>query len=328
MRPRARDTPWPSAWSIARRVRAWLAPGMAHLGWRKAAVALTSLACLAAAPASTRVIALPERADIPAHAVRLRFWTGDGDAPRPLLIYEPGWNGSADENSILLASLAGAGFDVVALDLAAPQPEAFADTAARLARPMDLSSFAGLDRTVAEGNWRVGVLAQDAIESLHSIPQAAAAPSLGIMGYSFGGAVAAEMCRLDQRFSACLNMDGWLFGAAADHPGPQPYMLMSGEAYPAAPVLARSPSAVMDERDAVRLRARMAMAGGWYVQVAGLQHGSFSDGGGGSPAVRALARAFFDQALRHQPSSLLASTHPLDGVTLTRSVPGAVAPLR
>ncbi len=265
---------------------------------------------------------------MPAHAVRLLIWEGDQEAPRPLLIYEPGWNGSADENSILLASLAEAGFDVVALDLAAPQPDAFANAAARLRRAMDMSSFAALDRTVAEGDWRVAMLAQDAVESLRSIPQAASAPALGALGYSFGGAVAAEMCRRDLRFAACLNMDGWLFGAAADHPGPQPYMLMSGETYPTWPALALRPAAAMDERDAARLRGRMAAPGGLYVQVAGLQHGDFSDTGGGNPAVRALARAFFDQTLRHQPSNLLASTHPLAGVTLTRSLPALSEPQR
>ena len=282
------------------------------------AFALASVLCIAAAPPNTRLLTLPARDGVPSHAVRLRVWGAEGSEPRPLLIYEPGWNGSADENSILLSALADKGFTVIALDLATAQPAAFAATAARLRLPMDLSSFAALDRTTVEADWRVALLADDAIESLRAIPEAGSAPAVGILGYSFGGAVAAQVCRQDARFVACLNMDGWLFGPAAEHPGAQPTLLLSGDAYPTRPSLAFRPAAVLDEQDAARLRARMATTGGIYAQIAGLQHGDFTDAGGGNATVRALVEAFFSETLLHRPSALLASDHPLAGVTLTR----------
>ena len=290
---------------------------------RTAALTMAGALCVAAAPPNTRVMTLPARSDVPSHAVRLRIWQAGLPPPRPLLLYEPGWNGSADENDILLASLADHGFNVVALDLATAQPAPFADEAARLQRPMDLSSFAALDRTVVEADWRVAVLAEDAIASLATLPEAAGAPALGILGYSFGGAVAAEVCRRDLRFAACLNMDGWSFGPATEHPGPQPNMLLSGEAYPASPSLALQPDAMLDQWDATHLRARMALVGGFYAQVDGLRHGDFTDAGGGNAAVRALVQAFFGETLLHQPSPLLASQHPLAGVTLTHWSPPA-----
>ena len=255
---------------------------------------------------------------MPSHVVRMQVWQAADSASRPILIYEPGWNGSADENSILLSALAEDGFTVIALDLAASQPLGFAATAARLALPMDLSSFAALDRTIVEANWRVALLASDALASLRDIPQITSAAALGIIGYSFGGAVAAEVCRRDARFAACLNMDGWLFGPAAERPGPQASLLLSGEPYPAVESAASRPAAVLDERDAARLRARMASTGGLYAEVAGLQHGNFTDAGGGSATVRALVLAFFEETLLHRPNALLASSHPLPGVTLTR----------
>ncbi|MFL6449394.1 MAG: hypothetical protein ACJ746_17185 [Bryobacteraceae bacterium] len=32
-----------------------------------------------------------------------------------------------------------------------------------------------------------------------------------VVGHSFGGAAAAELCRTDQRFRAGVNLDGWMF---------------------------------------------------------------------------------------------------------------------
>ncbi len=297
-------------WRFLRRVGFMTAP--------RPIIALAGLLCAAAAPPSTRLLTLANRDGVPSHVVRLQVWRAADPAPGPVLIYEPSWNGSADENSILLSALAEDGFTVVALDLAAKQPSTFATTAARLALPMDLSSFAALDRTIVEAEWRVALLANDVVASLRDIPQVTSATALGIVGYSFGGAVAAEACRQDARFAACLNMDGWLFGPAAERPGPQPSLLVSGEPYPATASAASQPAAVLDEWDAGRLRARMASAGGLYAQVAGLQHGDFTDAGGGSVTVQALVKAFFEQTLLHRPRALLASSHPLPGVTLTR----------
>ena len=276
---------------------------------------------LAATPPKSQVLTLPNRTDVPSHNVRVLIWTGEGFAPRPLLVYEPGWNGSADENSILLSSLAAAGFDVVALDIATSQPSSFMATAARLRLPLDLSTSVALERTIAEADWRTGVLAEDVIASLRGLPEAAQAAGLGMLGYSFGGGVAAEVCRRDDRFAACLNMDGWQFGLATVQPGPQPNMLLSGEAFPDRPRLATRPAEVLDELDAAHLRVRMAAVGGLFAQIEGLQHSDFTDRAGGNSSVRALVLAFFSQHLRHQPSHLLASDHPIVGVTLTRFTP-------
>ncbi len=302
--------------------------------------ALTWLACLglvavivaagmhgiASAQPVSRVLSLPDRDGVPGHNVRVLLWEGQGVASRPMVVYEPGWNGSADENSILLASLAAHGFDVVALDIPAAQPPAFATTAARLRLPLDLSTSAALERSVAEADWRVTVLADDAIASLERIAETAKAPALGVLGYSFGGAVAGELCRRDRRFLACLNMDGWQFGPAATNPGSQPNMLLSGEPYPDRPQPASTPAQVLDQWDAALLRLRMAMVGGLYAQIDGLTHADFTDRAGGDAAVRSLTTAFFLQTLRHQQNPLLALEHPMPSVTLTRFGPSALGP--
>lgn len=40
--------------------------------------------------------------------------------------------------------------------------------------------------------------------------------ALGIIGHSYGGAVAADVCRRDPRFLAGMNLDGWMFGKAEE----------------------------------------------------------------------------------------------------------------
>ncbi len=289
-----------------------------------ALVAIGEIGCLrssAAVRPLSQVITLPAREDIPSHRVRVLFWPGQGIAARPLIVYEPGWNGSADENSVLASSLAAQGFDVVAIDLRTAQPAEFTPIAARLKLPLDFSTSDTLDQTVANADWRVVVLAEDAVASLNQLPQAVDAAGLGALGYSFGGAVAGEMCRRDRRFLACVNMDGWQFGRAARTPGPQPNMVLSGEPYPDRARPASQPEEIMDERDAACLRIRMATIGGLFAQINGLQHDDFTDRGGGNPVVQALVSAFFLENLRHQPSPLLASDNPLPGVMLSRFAP-------
>ena len=277
--------------------------------------------CVAAAQPLSRVITLSDRKGVPSHRVRVLIWLGRGIVPRPLLVYEPGWNGSADENNVLLSELAAHGFDVIAIDLLTAQPAEFALTSARLRLPLDLSTSEMLNQSIAQADWRVNVLAEDATLSLSQIPQAATAVGIGALGYSFGGGVAAEVCRRDRRFLACVNMDGWQFGAAAGDPGPQPTMVLSGEPYPDRPRPAPRPAEMLDEWDAACLRMRMATIGGLFAQINGLQHTDFTDRAGGNAVVRALVAAFFLENLRHQPSPLLASNNPMPGVTLTRFAP-------
>ena len=130
--------------------------------------------------------------------------------------------------------------------------------------------------------------------------------------------MAAEACRVERQLAACLNMDGWLFGRVADEPAPQPYLLLSGCAYPDRPQPATDPASTLDERDAIRLRARMAEVGGTYGEIDGMSHADFTDKRGGRSAVRKLVRGFFETYLMGRLSPLLVTDHPFQGVTLTR----------
>ena len=52
-----------------------------------------------------------------------------------------------------------------------------------------------------------------------------ASDRIGIMGFSFGGAISAEAKTIDPRFKAALNLDGWHFGSSVAGV-PYPYFLM------------------------------------------------------------------------------------------------------
>ena len=54
---------------------------------------------------------------------------------------------------------------------------------------------------------------------------------IGMLGYSLGGATATDMCILDSRIQACINMDGWPYGELfnADNTVDKPYLLIGSE---------------------------------------------------------------------------------------------------
>jgi len=50
---------------------------------------------------------------------------------------------------------------------------------------------------------------------------------IGIMGHSFGGGVATQICRIDNRIKACINLDGGLFTQNLPIGLDKPYMFMT-----------------------------------------------------------------------------------------------------
>ena len=286
---------------------------------RRIAFALGGLVALGGAGPIARTVAIPGREGVPGHSVRVLLWAASTPGKHPVLIYEPSWGGRADENTRLATALAQSGFTVIAADYAAEQPAPFLPFIQRMRAPLDLSSTTALDRTKVEGDWRAVLLATDASVLLDVLPEAQRASGAGIVGWSFGGAVAVESCRQDARFKACVNMDGWMFGPAADDPSPQPYLLLSGDPFPDHPHPADDPAAMLDELDAARLRARFAKMGGQYAQLPGLEHAGFSDAGD-SATVRTLVTAFFAHALLGIPEP----AQPAPGVIWHR-FPGPAA---
>jgi predicted dienelactone hydrolase len=137
---------------------------------------------------------------------------------------------------------------------------------------------------------------------------------IGVFGQSFGGSAAFQVCAVDSRCKAAINMDGTQWGNLLDDPLQTPFMMMSGE-------------------DSIRVNdwtLSNAQENGYNVYVRDAWHINFTDfnlvsplfkfplwGAMGSIDTRQMERimnayvlAFFDQTLKGIPSPLLQGDSP------------------
>jgi dienelactone hydrolase len=105
---------------------------------------------------------------------------------------------------------------------------------------------------------------------------------IGIIGFSFGGAVAAEVCRSGERFAAGVNMDGILFGASAAGGIPKPFLFFSSDG--PVPTEAAAKPTTPDGRarklvanDYRNVMNSLRCNGGYYLVLSGARHRSFCD---------------------------------------------------
>jgi dienelactone hydrolase len=280
----------------------------------------------------------------PAPIVRLWYPLAPNQMRLPVLLYFSGWPGTAIDNPTLVHGLAGRGFVVATVIYPARLP-GLADAIykrqlAELTRPMSFASEAAFHETVQRADARVRARAQDAMRVLDVLARLAACDPAhplarrldtdraGIFGFSLGGAVAAEASRLDRRFKAVINMDGWHFADAAKYGVDRPYLWMSDDTpLPgAADLEARDPNrrytAILNERDHNSAMANIQRHGGIVMTIAGTRHADFSDQSGRSlrrladlrliaprraqQIVADYAIAFFEATLAGQPAAILA----------------------
>lgn len=178
--------------------------------------------------------------------IEVRVWYPDVAAPaqtRRLILHAPGIGGDRDQISYTLANLASHGYIVLAFDDMAHDPAPADETeAARFMRegPNDFSSPEGYDATLAASDTRVAVQAhkaRDILDRFSAIANGADTPwhghvdvrQVGFLGFSFGGATAAETALIDQRIAAVVNFDGALFNRAAQGPVQAPYLLIMSD---------------------------------------------------------------------------------------------------
>jgi dienelactone hydrolase len=237
-----------------------------------------------------------------------------------VVLFSPGWKGHLTQNSIQFEMLASHGFTVVSVEH--PPAE-------RLPADFDPSLQENLDEYPREARLR----AEDMSYVLDRLEEINAADpedrftdrfdmsQVGMFGYSFGGAVAVETCWLDERVKAGINMDGMLFGEAADAGISKPFFFMSCDG----PLPSEEELQCGDARkrlhmqmldlDIRRIRRSLARYGGYYLTVRGSAHSNYSDRPLYSPLKRLTdagpvnpktafeiinhyVLAFFDQYLR------------------------------
>jgi hypothetical protein len=150
---------------------------------------------------------------------------------------------------------------------------------------------------------------------------------VGILGYSFGGAVAVESCWLDSRFRCAADLDGALFGSAAQMGIEQPLLVMTDSlGPPTAELTSKNASrrrwAQFEAEDGRMMLNDLRLHGGFLAEIAGVGHANFSDASLESPVrclsgsgsidprraldiVRGVSLVFFRFALFGQPAQLV-----------------------
>jgi dienelactone hydrolase len=217
----------------------------------------------------------------------------------PVVIYFDGWPEDKIQNIALIRELVSRGIAVASVEYPA-RPPGTSDASdyqmrAQLAREMvDYSSDAGFERSVQLDHSRARAHARDAIavlDALSAFDTQAGNPfaqrldtqRAGTLGFSYGGAIAAEASRLDPRIRAVINMEGRHWGDALEQGVEPPYMFICGElAMPtAADLTSANPmiryEAQLDQVDYLRLAANLQGRGGVRVTITGMAHMNFTD---------------------------------------------------
>ena len=263
-----------------------------------AAVPLMSSTAVAVKPSPSgplkvvpRELSLPDPRGADRPAIAVRIWSPKETASAlayPLIVYIPAWGGSRDENDVLLSDIASEGFVVAALDDVSRDPPDPAldpvDDAVRLA-PFPAQNVAAFPE-VSERRTRLGYGKQmRLLEALTHLPSGTPVAAIdfsriGIVGFSFGGAVATVMLAKDPRIAAAVNLDGWVVHTPAAAGLTHPYLALYGKV-DFRPFLVRigvSKKDLSGSRDDFRALLALSRSSGSEVHlIDGVGHTDFSD---------------------------------------------------
>lgn len=221
------------------------------------------------------VAKLPALSDAPVAQSAAKF---------PVVIYFDGWPEDKIQNVQLILELASRGFAVASVEYPG-----------LIDRPMvEYSSEVAFNHSVHLVHTRARIHARDAIAVLEKLSALDSAGDsrfahrldtsrAATLGFSFGGAVAAEASRLDTRIKAVINMDGRHWGDSLDQGVARPYMFICEElAMPTAADLASANpeiryEAQLDQVDYSQLAANLRARGGVRVTIADMAHMNFTD---------------------------------------------------
>ncbi|MEI6278561.1 MAG: hypothetical protein WCQ16_04135 [Verrucomicrobiae bacterium] len=245
----------------------------------------------------------------------------------PVIICSPGWDGGSFENTTLCETLASAGFVVLALNHPGGSPLVKTPGGAIVTNEnlerFDLSTEGSSAAFFRAAEREIDFRSGDVRFVIASLPAWNAgdlaggifrgkldADHVGVLGYSFGGAVAAEVCRTDPRVKAGVNLDGNLFGKSRRSGSPRPFLFLTDNLPPpteselrSADPAARRNAAFLDEgfRDYEYWREK---SGAEILRIAGAAHSDFTDAAlltGPSESlgrINSRAAAFFEKTLR------------------------------
>lgn len=218
----------------------------------------------------------------------------------PVVIYSPGWDGGSFQGTTLCETMASSGFVVVALNHpggspAVKIPGGGTRTNEKLER-FDLSDEASSDAFFRAADRELESRAADVrfvidcLAALNSGERAGgkfqnrlAVDKIGVAGYSFGGAVAGEVCRTDPRVGAGVNLDGCFFGKARRAGSSRPFLILTDNRPPppesdlVSPVPAIRRNAKFLEDGNLDYEYWREKSGALLVRIEGAEHQDFTD---------------------------------------------------
>lgn len=201
----------------------------------------------------------------------------------PLIVYFDGWPEDKTQNVNLILELVSRGFAVASVTwhgIDRPLVEYSSDAA--MQRSVDLDH----ERTRAHA--RDGMAVLDMLGSLDASAQGRFAGTLdtqhaGALGFSFGGAVAAQLARVDPRVRSAVNLDGRHWAEGLESGVSKPYMficetlIVPSDADVASPEPSVRYEARLDRIDYAQLDRNQAANGGIRVTLPGVAHMNFTD---------------------------------------------------
>lgn len=278
-------------------------------------------------------------------------------AGAPLILSAPGWHGTRVQSRTQLENLASHGFVVAACDDLASNAATDPDRGASFDFSSDAATQLSIERAGRHVE-RQAALLGDILRALATREAGQFAGRIdlervGVLGYSAGGAAGVQFASMDARVVAVFNLDGGLFGPAADEPGRAAYFLVSSrEAFlPAADLTSPNPAtrnnAIVTARDNARQAQRTNRPGSYWAAIDRADHADLSDRlftltrrtvlrppferRGIGAALRAYQAAFFRSALLGEQAPLLSGppyNQYVRWVTATSEAPGAASAQR
>ena len=200
----------------------------------------------------------------------------------PTTVFLPGWNGTRESNTMQIQNLASNGFIVAAIDDRHPAAE------------IDFSSDAALATSVGRAERKLDAQVGDVVALIDDLARLDRERSslhgrldlsnLGVVGFSFGGAVAAESARRDPRLRVAVNLDGYMYGGAYRSSVARPFLYLSTIDGPPRDTSTLDDQArrtqAFEREQSDRIYAGLRRSGGYYVAIEGSEHSSFSDAAG------------------------------------------------
>ena len=253
------------------------------------------------------------------------------DAARyPVLIFEPGLGNLPTQYTTLIEDLASHGYVIFAIT-----PTYSSDVVVfpdgRVVNATSAGKLETNENPQAAANRLVGIWLQDVIFVMNQLDRLNTAAGnqwsqrldlarLGVFGHSFGGATAAQVCLIDARCKAGINLDGDLAGDVVHRGLTAPFMVIQHDMGSCSDADCRS-----FQHDIHAILHSIPQGASYHLSIQGTEHFNFSDlavlpasqdlrflglmgtidGERGLQITRAYIRAFFDRYLNKTSSPLL-----------------------